>query len=54
VARIIEEHGGTLELADRSDGQRGASVRIRLPRGPASGTGPITETLQLESTAHGS
>jgi two-component system, NtrC family, nitrogen regulation sensor histidine kinase NtrY len=54
VARIIEEHGGTLELADRSDGQRGASVRIRLPRGTASGTGPITETLQLESTAHGS
>jgi two-component system nitrogen regulation sensor histidine kinase NtrY len=34
VARIIEEHGGSVELLDglpREDGGRGASVRMRLP-----------------------
>ncbi len=32
VAKIFEDHGGRIELLDRSDGTPGARVRIRLPR----------------------
>jgi two-component system nitrogen regulation sensor histidine kinase NtrY len=31
VKKIIEEHGGTLMLEDRADGERGAVARITLP-----------------------
>ena len=31
VRRVVEDHAGRLELADRSDGERGAVVRIILP-----------------------
>lgn len=31
VARILEEHGGVLELGDRPDGGRGACVRMIMP-----------------------
>jgi two-component system, NtrC family, nitrogen regulation sensor histidine kinase NtrY len=31
VARAFEEHGGGLDLADRSDGQQGARVRLNIP-----------------------
>jgi len=31
VARVMEEHGGKLELADRTDGQNGARVLMNLP-----------------------
>lgn len=31
VSRVLEEHNGAIELHDRSDGNPGAEVRIRLP-----------------------
>ncbi len=31
VAKIFEDHGGRIELLDRADGQRGATVRLWLP-----------------------
>jgi two-component system, NtrC family, nitrogen regulation sensor histidine kinase NtrY len=31
VSRAFEEHGGSLELGDRSDGKPGARVRLNLP-----------------------
>jgi len=31
VRRVVEDHAGRLELADRRDGERGAVVRIILP-----------------------
>jgi two-component system nitrogen regulation sensor histidine kinase NtrY len=31
VARVMEEHGGKLELADRTDGENGARVLMNLP-----------------------
>ena len=31
VHRIIQDHGGTLKLADRQDGMRGARVEVELP-----------------------
>lgn len=34
VSRAFEEHGGKLELADRTDGQRGARVCLFLPLMP--------------------
>ncbi len=34
VAKIIEDHGGRLELLDAPDG-RGARVRMLLPMAPA-------------------
>ena len=33
VARVFEEHGGHIELLDRTDGARGARVVLVLPRG---------------------
>ncbi len=41
VRKIIEEHGGTIELDDAPDQPRGAMVRIRLPA-DASGTSTVT------------
>ncbi|GGD89140.1 PAS domain-containing sensor histidine kinase [Aureimonas endophytica] len=35
VRKIIEEHGGSIELDDAPEGERGAVVRIRLPAGEA-------------------
>jgi two-component system, NtrC family, nitrogen regulation sensor histidine kinase NtrY len=36
VAKIFEDHGGGIELADRVDGQKGAVLRLWFPRqGPA-------------------
>jgi two-component system nitrogen regulation sensor histidine kinase NtrY len=31
VAKIFEDHGGRIELLDRADGQRGATVHLWLP-----------------------
>lgn len=31
VNRIIMDHGGTIDLQDRTDGQKGAVVRVSLP-----------------------
>lgn len=53
VARVFEEHGGGIELLDRTDGARGARVRLTLPRGaaaPASLSSPQTQS----EPAHGS
>jgi two-component system nitrogen regulation sensor histidine kinase NtrY len=36
VSRIVEQHGGTIRLADRSEGP-GANVSITLPRTHARG-----------------
>ncbi|GBF57163.1 sensor protein kinase WalK [Candidatus Phycosocius bacilliformis] len=51
VARVMEEHGGRLELADRQDGAHGARVVMTLPICPKSlqanpGQG-ATETANL-------
>ncbi|MFC4911052.1 sensor histidine kinase [Actinomadura gamaensis] len=38
---IIEAHGGTLTITDRSDGEEGACFVLRLPKGdPKDGAGP--------------
>ena len=31
VGKILEEHGGGIDLLDRADGERGACVRLWLP-----------------------
>jgi two-component system nitrogen regulation sensor histidine kinase NtrY len=64
VARVLEEHGGGLELADRDDGARGACVRVRLPLAetarPADPTSTTTDppgagdAPALMETDHGS
>jgi two-component system, NtrC family, nitrogen regulation sensor histidine kinase NtrY len=45
VSRAFEEHGGSLELADRADGKAGALVRLELPLAAAD---PQT-TLMMET-----
>ena len=56
VTRAFEEHGGTLDLADRADGLPGARVRLTLPLAvtvaPDFGV-EAPQTLTLE-TQHGS
>jgi two-component system, NtrC family, nitrogen regulation sensor histidine kinase NtrY len=56
VARAFEEHGGGLELADRSDGQKGACVRMSIPLAPiveaTQQTSPKEQMSSVE-TAHG-
>ena len=45
VGRILEEHGGAIELRDASDkfsGERGAWVRLRIA------SNPIVETAEAE------
>jgi two-component system, NtrC family, nitrogen regulation sensor histidine kinase NtrY len=49
VSRAFEEHGGSLELADRIDGFSGARVRLNLPLALID----TTPNLSLE-TRHGS
>lgn len=42
VGKILEDHGGGIELLDRPEGERGACVRLWLPEGgptPANETG---------------
>jgi two-component system nitrogen regulation sensor histidine kinase NtrY len=49
VGKILEEHGGGIELLDRPDGGRGAVVRLWLPEGvagPARDSGETTATLE--------
>ncbi|MFY7760001.1 sensor histidine kinase, partial [Aquidulcibacter sp.] len=50
VARVMEEHGGKLELADRTDGQNGARVLMNLPICVAENTSnpPDTNSSQQE------
>ncbi|MBC8130019.1 MAG: PAS domain-containing sensor histidine kinase [Rhizobiaceae bacterium] len=45
VRKIIEEHGGTIELDDAPEQAQGAMVRVVLPASemPASGAGPMPE-----------
>ena len=40
VRKIVEEHGGTIELADAPDVPHGALVRIRLPAGASAQARP--------------
>jgi two-component system nitrogen regulation sensor histidine kinase NtrY len=42
VRRVMEDHHGRLELADRPDGERGAVVRLVLPLQAELGEGPAT------------
>jgi two-component system nitrogen regulation sensor histidine kinase NtrY len=57
VGRIVEEHGGRIELNDASakvPGQRGAWIRLKFssnPAPPASGTEPKTEQLATSSVS---
>ncbi len=44
VARVMEEHGGKLELADRTDGQNGARVLMNLPVHMADNASNTTDT----------
>jgi two-component system nitrogen regulation sensor histidine kinase NtrY len=51
VGRVLEDHGGRIELKDASDfraGQRGAWMRLRFA---VSGHAPKTETKQPDSHA---
>jgi two-component system, NtrC family, nitrogen regulation sensor histidine kinase NtrY len=41
VSKIFEDHGGRIELLDRPDGQRGALVRLWLPKQAVSTHGDI-------------
>jgi two-component system, NtrC family, nitrogen regulation sensor histidine kinase NtrY len=58
VGRILEEHGGCIELGDAADkipGQRGAWMRLRFAAEPASSTeaepAPQSQTPQLATNA---
>jgi two-component system, NtrC family, nitrogen regulation sensor histidine kinase NtrY len=58
VGRILEEHGGRIELGDAADkipGQRGAWMRLRFAAEPASSTegepAPQSQTPQLATNA---
>jgi two-component system nitrogen regulation sensor histidine kinase NtrY len=58
VGRILEDHGGRIELSDAADkipGQRGAWMRLRFAAEAASSneadTAPQTQTPQLASNA---
>ncbi|WP_182084512.1 PAS domain-containing sensor histidine kinase [Aureimonas sp. ME7] len=42
VRKIVEEHGGTIELDDALHYERGALVRIRLPASAPGEAGPMT------------
>jgi two-component system nitrogen regulation sensor histidine kinase NtrY len=45
VARVMEEHGGRLELADRTDGKNGARVLMNLPVFTAENTSSVTDKI---------
>lgn len=49
VSRVLEEHGGGLDLADRSDGRAGACVRVHLPLAE-NGAAPAAP---IKESAHG-
>jgi two-component system, NtrC family, nitrogen regulation sensor histidine kinase NtrY len=58
VGRILEEHGGRIELGDAADkipGQRGAWMRLRFAAEPASSNEaepvPQSPTPQLATNA---
>src|SRR6185312_8083168 len=47
VGRIVEEHGGVIELGDAADripGQRGAWLRVRFAADPAAATPEVQTT----------
>ncbi|WP_248307761.1 PAS domain-containing sensor histidine kinase [Bosea sp. AS-1] len=46
VGKILEDHGGGIELLDRSDGMRGARIRLWFPE-----TGPAQEADNGEEAA---
>jgi two-component system, NtrC family, nitrogen regulation sensor histidine kinase NtrY len=56
VSRVLEEHGGGLELADRADNLDGACVRLHLPLAPQQNLNDLTssqrDAIRLEN-AHG-
>ena len=43
VARVLEDHGGGIELLDAPSG-RGAWVRMRIPKAAAAGPAPEDKT----------
>jgi two-component system nitrogen regulation sensor histidine kinase NtrY len=58
VGRILEDHGGRIELGDAADkipGQRGAWMRLRFAAEPASSNEgepvPRSQTPQLATNA---
>ncbi len=44
VGKILEDHGGSIALLDRADGERGATVRLWLPAAPDPGRKPDRTT----------
>jgi two-component system nitrogen regulation sensor histidine kinase NtrY len=46
VGKILEDHGGGIELLDRADGARGARIRLWFPE-----TGPVQEADSGEEAA---
>ena len=51
VRKIIEEHGGAIELGDPPDGARGARVRVLLPASdPAPDPVPAIGRTEEEGT----
>jgi two-component system nitrogen regulation sensor histidine kinase NtrY len=54
VGRILEEHGGALELRDAADkipGQRGAWMRMRFSATAKPGATPPSDTIVAASAA---
>ena len=60
VKTILEDHGAVLELKDRADGERGASVRVTIPLLQADrasvddSSGSLTEHETEDGVAYGS
>jgi len=52
VRKIVEEHGGTIDLEDAPGPESGALVRIRLPAGSRNDA-PSTDNKTLNATGPG-
>jgi two-component system nitrogen regulation sensor histidine kinase NtrY len=52
VGKILEDHGGRIELRDRADGARGATVRFWLPLKPPPVPEEPPANLSQTSTAN--
>jgi two-component system nitrogen regulation sensor histidine kinase NtrY len=54
VNRIIMDHGGSISLQNRSDGLRGARVRVLLPLAEADLSGAVNQPpVKVEEPAYG-
>jgi two-component system, NtrC family, nitrogen regulation sensor histidine kinase NtrY len=56
VGKIVEDHGGRIELRDASErfpGQRGAWIRLRFSADPARSAEPVTTRIVNDQAANG-